>query len=616
MVSCSSDFLTQQKPAEIVPDTICEVPTHPVHFRATVTDGNSGNSVTRATLTTGNHYAFSAGDLLYVQGIGENKDNIYGVLELSTDDAGKTSDIVFEGDLNVADEFEPTDETPLKAILVGANAKLYKYYGGLMKILSTTYPQDNAITATLPEAVEKYSHMTAESTFGERAFQLTQNSCFVNFSVTFTDNTAAGENMDIVIWTDGDLTDYRNGQVTTVEEDNVVKAKFAVAFPGGTPLDGALIRLDPRTPITFGGTTTLVANKIYNVSKTFSKTPGSIEFENASFVKSFPDFTFGNMMTLVGDGTVSYESDAPGVATVNENGEVTIVGPGTATITATVADGVNYTYEGNNTASYTVVVKAPVALADVTSAQVGWVMGSDDKAYVTLTGAQAVESTPVAMIGYVGNAGSADASSTTYRGLAIALEDARVGSTIAFDWSDDEDVKQCTDALASTFLMAKTDINGIANTDRLHSHACRVVEDWILNPEDQEDQHVHDAADVACGYSVTGFTPSDHGYSGWFLPSAGQWFKVLDACGVSTSQWENIGYCPDSEGGTTNRVANYTAMQTLMEAVGDSFSSKYWTSTESTEIRVYDVEFDNTSGVGINIKLKSFAYNVRPFIAF
>ena len=614
IMSCSSEVLTQQKPIEAVPDTVCEVPTHPVRFRATVHDG-SGNSTTRATLTTENHYAFSAGDVLYVQGIGEDKEKIYGVLELSTDDVGKTSDIVFDGNLNIADGFTPTNETPLKAVLVGANAKLYKYYGGFMKILSTTYPQDNALAASLAEAVEKYSDMTAEGTYGGKEFNLTQNSCFVNFTVTLADGTEEGEDLTVVVETDEDLTDYRNGQVTTVKEDDVVKAKFVLAFPGETPLNGALIRIDPRTPITFGGTTTLAANKIYNVNKTFNKIPGSIEFLHSSFVKSFPDFAFGNMMTLVGDGTVSYESDKLSVATVNNYGEVTIVGPGTATITATVTDGVNYTYEGNNTASYTVEVKAPVAMANVTSAQVGWVMGSDDKAYVTLTGAQAAESTPVAMIGYVGDAGSAEANST-YRGLAVALEDAKNGTVTRFDWSDDEEVKSCTDALADMFPMAKTAINGIANTARLHSHACRVVEDWITNPEDQEDQHVHDAADAAYNYSVTGFTPADHGCSGWFLPSAGQWFKVLDACGVTTSQWQYFGYCPDSAGGTTNRADNYTRMQTLMEAVGDSFESQYWTSTESTEIRVCDMEFDSTTGVAINIKLKSFAYRVRPFIAF
>ena len=53
---------------------------------------------------------------------------------------------------------------------------------------------------------------------------------------------------------------------------------------------------------------------------------------------------------------MSYKSDAPTVATVDEStGEVTIIGSGNATITATVADSGNYTY-AVKTATYTITV--------------------------------------------------------------------------------------------------------------------------------------------------------------------------------------------------------------------------------------------------------------------
>ena len=74
--------------------------------------------------------------------------------------------------------------------------------------------------------------------------------------------------------------------------------------------------------------------------------------------KKNSDSAFMSDLTIVGDGTVSFSSDNISVATVNSaSGEVTIVGPGTATITATVADGTNYTYSPNH-AEYTLTVKS------------------------------------------------------------------------------------------------------------------------------------------------------------------------------------------------------------------------------------------------------------------
>lgn len=621
MMSCYSDVLTQQKPAG--PETANaeeSVRTYRIPYSATVFDGdrNDSNAVTRATLTADKHYVYSAGDMLYVQGTGENASKIYGALELTSADIGKSSGITFEGELTVAEGFTPTDDTPLEAVLVGADAELFTFNTQGTRILSTAYPKANAIVPTLAEAVERYSYMTATSTYGEKQYNLTQNSCFVNFTVTMDDGTAAGTNLDAYVWTDADalLTDVRNGQVTTVDDGGAVKAKFTVAFPGGTTLDGAVVGLDPRAAISFGGTTTLAANKIYNVNKTFSRTAGSVSYAVTSITKCHPDYVFGNMLTLEGDGTVTFSSDAPDVATVDATtGEVTIVGVGTATITATVADGINYTYAGNNTANYTVTVKDPVALADVTAAHVGWVIGSDGRAYVTKTGASAsstelVTVTPVAMIGYVGAAGSVDASSDTYRGLAIALEDYADGLTTSITWADATGT--CTPARFNTFESAKTALNGITYTAGLASYTCRNDDPSL----DEPDLHVHDAASAAHNYSVAGFTPSDHACSPWFLPSFGQWFKVLGGCGVATSQWNNMGYCPDSEGGETNRADNYTAMQTLMEAVGTSFSSGYWTCTEYSFRNVYYVGFNSTTGIEMTIKGKSSSYNVRPFFAF
>ena len=96
---------------------------------------------------------------------------------------------------------------------------------------------------------------------------------------------------------------------------------------------------------------------------TVSKAAATISYETASISKTYGDEDFTNPLTMTGDGSVTYESDNESVATVNsESGLVHIVGSGNANITATVADGKNYTYAvktaqyaiGVNTAAMTV----------------------------------------------------------------------------------------------------------------------------------------------------------------------------------------------------------------------------------------------------------------------
>lgn len=97
---------------------------------------------------------------------------------------------------------------------------------------------------------------------------------------------------------------------------------------------------------------------------TITQAPGSISYSVGKVEKIWGDMAFINELTMVGDGTVTYSSDNAAVAAVNATtGEVTIKGAGVATITATVANAVNYMY-ATNTATYTLCV-APKALADI-----------------------------------------------------------------------------------------------------------------------------------------------------------------------------------------------------------------------------------------------------------
>lgn len=96
----------------------------------------------------------------------------------------------------------------------------------------------------------------------------------------------------------------------------------------------------------------------YTASYTLTVTypDGSISYAIKTVEKVVGDDSFTNALTIVGNGTVTYTSDNEAVAKVDRStGEVTIIGAGEATITATVADSDTYHY-ATNTASYKLTV--------------------------------------------------------------------------------------------------------------------------------------------------------------------------------------------------------------------------------------------------------------------
>ena len=118
------------------------------------------------------------------------------------------------------------------------------------------------------------------------------------------------------------------------------------------------------------------------INVTIGKAAGSISYATSSISKTFGDAAFTNALTKTGDGAVTYSSSNTNVATVNAtSGEVTIVGNGSAVITATVADGTNYTY-ATKTATYTL----SVGTAAMTVSATGYTGAYDGQAHgITVT---------------------------------------------------------------------------------------------------------------------------------------------------------------------------------------------------------------------------------------
>ena len=265
------------------------------------------------------------------------------------------------------------------------------------------YTGTASTTFTIVEAAASISYeiTSVEKTYGDDAFinELTNTG---NGTVTYTSSNTA---VAIVDATTGEVTIVGSGSTTitaTVEDGDyynyantedsyiltVKSATMGVTASGYkgtydgqahgitvTAPEGATVKygtsaeacnLDVSPTYTDAGTYTIY----YQVTKTgsttvtdsrtvtISKAAGSISYVTSSVTKSYGDAAFTNALTKSGDGTVNYSTSNASVATVNAStGEVTIVGSGSASITATVTDGTNYTY-ASKSASYTVTVES------------------------------------------------------------------------------------------------------------------------------------------------------------------------------------------------------------------------------------------------------------------
>lgn len=172
-------------------------------------------------------------------------------------------------------------------------------------------------------------------------------------------------------------------------------------------------------------------------------------------------------------------------------------------------------WTGDGTA--TVYADRGVALAN---AGVGMVICSDGKAYAP--DAMLPSSvTKVAVVAYVGLAGSADNSSTTYHGLAIALNDA----------ATQDDGVYCTQVTNYCTTHYSTGLDAPLN----NLYGIEDTSTYMTNSSG----HTHPLTQVINAYRATVVHPT--GTSDWFVPSMGQWYLMIKGLtGLSeTLPWAN-----------------------------------------------------------------------------
>lgn len=236
-----------------------------------------------------------------------------------------------------------------------------------------------------------------------------------------------------------------------------------------------------------------------------------------------------------------------------------------------------------------------IALASVTSADVGKVICTNSMVYPTVAVANSVGATPSAIIAYVGSAGDVDASSNTYRGLAIALKNAVDGNGY---WSQNN-----TSSISGQCIYQTNNVNtaigyknGIACTTSLVNSNSSSLYAFCRN-------HDHHAAKVVRNFSAA----RPEGVSLWFLPSMGQWnliLKSLTGTNTNVSTTANATF----EASNVNKK--------IIAAGGTGFdATRYWASTEQDASRVWRISFMEGDGLA-DSHSKTGSERVRSVFAF
>ena len=294
-------------------------------------------------------------------------------------------------------------------------------------------------------------------------------------------------------------------------------------------------------------------------------------------IQSVGDNPITYRVTALEEGTSSFTFDAYGV-------EATCTVTVTAAKAGTLAELKQMADAGQDCSSY-----------------LGYVFTTSGKIFKDAASIPSDGGSPVAMIAYIGAKGSADSSlgSSKYNGLAIALQN---GASMNWGRKDNAYLDTPEFTNCNNISAALADMAGIDHTN-------------IMS------ERYYSTADAANNYVVSGFNPSDLGCSGWFVPTAGQWAKYLNAMYGHT--WSNFGE-PDQYQYGVNFCA---AIDNDIKAAGGTslflnasgINAYYWTSTEVDRYSAIQMGFTYNAYQGreyFYAASKENTFQLRCFIAF
>ena len=246
----------------------------------------------------------------------------------------------------------------------------------------------------------------------------------------------------------------------------------------------------------------------------------------------------------------------------------------------------------------------PNPFADVTAAAMGKVIGADGVIYDSASDATTAGTTAVAIVAYVGEPGSVDASGS-YKGLAIAMTDA---SSDMCQWYDvEKDYIYCV-SMSNAIGTAIGFKNGIECTNTLvNSNGTGVTSNCS--------GHNHAAATLAVSNNGTA---APVGTSGWFLPSMGQWNLIVQGL-ATVKAGEPVTTNLVKTSGNTN-IDSYMSVSlndVITAAGGTGFVKEgradYWSSTMYIGVEAWVMRFGRGSALDWEIFKTACVRSVLAF---
>ena len=229
--------------------------------------------------------------------------------------------------------------------------------------------------------------------------------------------------------------------------------------------------------------------------------------------------------------------------------------------------------------------------------QPGYVLTHRGHFFATAADARNNNEQPIALVACARYKGDLVETEYVYRGLAIALKDIPADYWVGLPqqqiYATQADIDKVEDVL-----------NGIAQTNHLISQSATVGA--------SQAQRCHDyKPDLTGGASLQ---LDQYSFSGWFLPSAGQWIMAAEGLGA---KWQNTRW-------TTSNREVFQLFQNAFNQAGladarltEGENTVYWTSTQSDINHAWS--FGQALGVYANIintQHSTASQPARPFIAF
>lgn len=243
-----------------------------------------------------------------------------------------------------------------------SNGKLTLTEGDTEQLTATVYPNGANKTVTWTTSNESVAKVSSEGLVTAQKAGTATITCHAKNNKTASCEVtvnAAEVPISSLKLSQTSLSLFVGGTATLTAEVNSDATSKTVTW---SVSEGTAVTVDQTGKVTAvaAGDATITAKageKTATCTVTVSKKAGSISFKESTVNVDNTASPFTNTLTNTGDGAVTYKSSDDSVAKVDADGKVTLMGVGTATITATVADSDTYHYDTNEV-RYTINVSA------------------------------------------------------------------------------------------------------------------------------------------------------------------------------------------------------------------------------------------------------------------